>query len=90
MSPFQKKNSQEFQMMAVSKELLRAVADHRGLKELKIGGPALASFQHGEQFSSKLSFSFVFSSLCLLLYFDHIWQEHGLREKKIFHGGDLF
>ena len=51
--PF-KKNSQEFQMMAVSKELLRAVADHRGLKELKIGGPALASFQHGEHFSCKI------------------------------------
>ena len=49
-----KKKYQEFQMMAVSKELLRAVADHRGLKELKIGGPALASFQHGEHFSCKI------------------------------------
>jgi len=36
----------QIEMMAVSKKLLGAVADHRGLKELKIGGPALASFQH--------------------------------------------
>ena len=35
------------QMMAVSNDLLEAVARHPGLKQLKIGGPTLASFPPG-------------------------------------------
>ena len=62
------KISQEFKMMAVSEELLWAVADHRGLKELKIGGPALASFHHGEQFSCKLYFQNSHFDLFSLLF----------------------
>ena len=34
-------------MMAVSNDLLEAVARHPGLKELKIGGPTLASLPPG-------------------------------------------
>ena len=68
MSLFPKNISKEFQMMAVSKELLRAVADHRSLKELKIGGPALASFHHGEQFSCKIYFQNSHFDLFSLLF----------------------
>ena len=42
-------------MMAVSNDLLEAVAGHPGLKELKIGGPTLASSPPGFFFPAQSS-----------------------------------